>query len=157
MKPRKSRKTIEKMSPWNWGVSIRHSAMEQFTDLSFGYVKSVCKIYVLLESNEDIVVSLWHFYLIILSFNRYFWRFWPYLESWTFFYWWTQNYPVTSEITQYFITTLIWTRKFKLLYLEFGKCYRDGWPLYESQIWRRFSWLWVLNNKINFVIFRGFS
>ena len=42
---------IEKMYPWNWGVSIRHSTMKQFTDLSFEYVKSVCKIYVLLESN----------------------------------------------------------------------------------------------------------
>ena len=27
--------------PWNWGFSICHSAMEQFTDLSFEYVFSI--------------------------------------------------------------------------------------------------------------------
>ena len=41
---------IEKMYLWNWGVSICHPAMEQFTDLLFEYEKSVCKIYVPLES-----------------------------------------------------------------------------------------------------------
>ena len=30
-----------KMYPWNWEVSICYSAMEQFTDLLFEYVKSV--------------------------------------------------------------------------------------------------------------------
>ena len=69
----------------NWGVSIRHSAMEQFTDLSFQYVKSVSKIYFLYNQNEDIAVSLWHLYLIISSFNMYFWRFWPFLEFWDLF------------------------------------------------------------------------
>ena len=41
---------IEKVYPWNWGVSIRHSAMEQFTGLLFEYVKLVCKLHILLES-----------------------------------------------------------------------------------------------------------
>ena len=70
-----------KMYPWNWGVSIRHSTMEQFTDLSFEYVNSVCKIYILLESKWKHCIVTMAFYLIISSFNRYFWRFWPYLES----------------------------------------------------------------------------
>ena len=68
-KPRKSRKKIEKMYPWNWGVSIRYSAIEQFTDLSFEYVKSVCKIYVLLESK-------WRHYSVTMAFILNYLKFW---------------------------------------------------------------------------------
>ena len=77
---------IEKMYPWNWGVSIRHSAIEKFTDLSFEYVKTVCKIYPfrikmkILQCHYGICTSLSRVLMGI------FWCFWPYLESWTLFY-----------------------------------------------------------------------
>ena len=72
---------IEKMYPWKWGFPIRHSAMEQFADLSFEYVKSVCKIYVLLESKCRHCSVTMAFVLDYLEFYRYFWGFWPNLES----------------------------------------------------------------------------
>ena len=50
------------------------------------YVKSVCKIYVFLELKwRHCSVTIAFVLLIISSFNRYFWRFWPYLEFLTRF------------------------------------------------------------------------
>ena len=81
----------------------------------------------------------------ILSFNRYFWRLRPYLEFLTYF---LHQVPKLIQIyvkyiPQYFVPQTFgsiscdathWN--FKLRYLELGKWYkvRDGWPLYESQI-----------------------
>ena len=71
---------IEKMYPWNWGVSIHYSAMEQFTDLSFEYIKLVCKICPFRIKMKRLQCH-YGIYLVISSFNRHFWRFWPYSES----------------------------------------------------------------------------
>ena len=133
-----------KMYPWNWGVSIRHSVIEQFTDFLFGYVKSVCKIYVLLESKWrhcSVTMVTMAFVLDYLEFYRYFWGFWPYLESGGLFFINGPNFKFgpNCDVTY---------GNFKLWYLEFGKWYRDGWPLYESQILRRFLGLWLLFNEI---------
>ena len=85
---KKSWKRSEKTYPQNWLVSIRHSAIEQFTDLSFEYVKSVCKIYVLLESKWRHYIT---FYLIISSFNKYFYVFYLFWNFWHFSIFWFQN------------------------------------------------------------------
>ena len=59
---------IEKMYPRNWGVSIRHYVMKQFTD--FLCAKSVCEIYVLLESkwrHYNVTMLFIPYYLVLIG------------------------------------------------------------------------------------------
>ena len=58
---------------------------------------------------------------------------------------------MTSDIPQYFNPQTfgsidVTQGKLKLPYLKFGKGYKDGWPLYESQIFSHFSWTLEINH-----------